>query len=197
MTAPFDWTESLPKYAQELWVRLAEAGVPESFLDDVVQFRQLIEILLSNDDDVETFVNEGINAAAIGVSVAAATIGTGSATAVSFSGTDFVQGSAASWASGSATRVTIDQGGLWRVHGHALWSATATGVRDLAVRVGGSTVIAGSTAPATTAVAPKNQAGRLLELTAGDYLEAVLFQDSGSNKSVNVFLTAEYAGNLV
>lgn len=81
-------------------------------------------------------------------------------------------------------RLTAPFAGVYLIGAHIAWEPNATGQRLLTLRVNGGTTFAstqnsGATANDTSSVAAA------YALAATDYVEVVVFQDSGSAKNVN------------
>jgi len=83
-------------------------------------------------------------------------------------------------------RLTATTAGKYIITGHVLWATNSTGVRQLSVRLNGSTFI-GSQRIATLASADVIMSvATLYDLSATDYVELMAFQDSGGSLNVNV-----------
>lgn len=91
------------------------------------------------------------------------------------------------WVVGSPTRFSIRETGRYAVGGAVVYAVNATGTRHLAVFKNG---VLASLGPLTNNTAPGGaqnpslQVHGEVELTAGDYVELRVFQDSGGDLSV-------------
>lgn len=195
MTTPFEFSDDLSELVQQVAKRLRDAGVDPDILS-LVGLTTLARIFENRDDDLTSYLNDGLTAAAYQVSATTGTaIVTATPTALPWEAEDLATTSDVSWAvSPNPTRVTFGEG-LWLVTVGIGWAATATGVRHVDVRKNGSTVLTGDTAPASTAVSPRNSASYHFDATEGDYLEAIVTQDSGTNKTATGHLHAALLGS--
>lgn len=107
----------------------------------------------------------------------------------------------------SRATVPTGKGGKWRIHYHtAASTASATGIRVAFLRKNGTTRIRGSNARVvgSTAVNVTLEGGADIDLLATDYVEVIVFQNSGgaldfgfsdaSNASVVSTLEAQFLG---
>lgn len=80
------------------------------------------------------------------------------------------------------SRLTCRYAGVYQITANIEWAATAnTGLRDLYLRVGGTTIIAYTKTPASTiSVTYQQNVTRLYTLAVNDYVEAVVLQTSGA-----------------
>lgn len=78
-------------------------------------------------------------------------------------------------------RITVDRPGWYAITAGISWAPNATGIRQLAIRLNGATSLALSAVQAVTAVgvATQQSVSRVTYLSAGDYLEMRVYQDSG------------------
>lgn len=118
---------------------------------------------------------------------AALTIGTGSATALTFNSERYDTGTSSEQHSTSSNtgRLTCRVDGLYEIGVSLNWDASGTGGRVVAIRLDGSTTIAEDGKPALagglgTAFSFSTQ----YRLTAGQYVDVVVLQDSGGNLNV-------------
>lgn len=119
-------------------------------------------------------------------------ISTSSATAITFNSERWDTGGCHSTASNTA-RITVPTGGdgKWLIGGHVQWSnSNTTGTRQVQLRVNGTTVIAVHEALGTTADAMMSITA-LYSLAATDYVELVVFQNSGV--SLNIQSSSAYS----
>lgn len=94
------------------------------------------------------------------------------------------------------TRYTVQpgHGGLWLLSGKMSWATNTTNRRQNRWFINGATVVLGSelsTAPATTAPQPTS-ATMIIPLSAGDYIEMQVGQDSGGSLSTGLFGASTY-----
>lgn len=90
--------------------------------------------------------------------------------------------------SSNTSRITIPTGGsgMYLLGGGVEFAANATGYRQVALRINGTTVIAGSRATsASGTVATLLMTNCIYPLNAGDYVELTAFQNSGGNLNIN------------
>lgn len=80
----------------------------------------------------------------------------------------------------NTTRLTVGTYGFYRIEGCARWDTNAVGTRALGYRVNGGTIERKSWIP-TTADGVGNMFSETLLLEAADYVEMIVYQDSGSN----------------
>jgi hypothetical protein len=194
-SAPFAYEDDLSELVQQVARDLKNAGVDPDLLD-LVNLATLARILENRDEELGSYLNDGLTASGYHVSATSGTVCVSSTpTAVVWETEELASSADASWeASPNPTRVTFAAEGLWLVTVGLGWAATATGARHLGVRKNGSGNLTGATAPASTVVTPLNNATFHLETAAGDYLEAIATQDSGTDKTATGFLHAAYLG---
>lgn len=89
------------------------------------------------------------------------------------------------------SRITIPVAGLYLCQLNVSWAPNATGARVAHIRVNGATIISSVVEQAaSTGVATRQFTGCTYKFVAGDYIEAIVFQNSGGA------LNAETFGNL-
>lgn len=96
--------------------------------------------------------------------------------------------------SSNTSRITVPTGGsgMYLIGCGASFDANATGIRDLNIRLNGSTIIATSRATSTSGTsATRLMVNTIYPLNAGDYVEAIAIQSSGGN--LNVSTGAEFS----
>ncbi len=105
-------------------------------------------------------------------------------------------GSAISWASGSNTRVTVSEAGLYLVSATASYAVNATGPRTATVKVNNTIRWASEIAATASYYTQVTVSGQSI-LAAGDYIELVVAQGSGGALDLNGFgsLTSATADN--
>lgn len=84
---------------------------------------------------------------------------------------------------GTASRLTAQITGLYHIGGNIRWAASATGIRQIAVRLNGTTFIAVQYITATggdTALSIATD----WQMTKGDYVELTAYQTSGGTLNV-------------
>lgn len=84
-------------------------------------------------------------------------------------------------------RITINTAGVYQVAAMTEWQANVTGIRQLMIRLNGTTWIVGSSAKGDAASSPLS-VSTIEKFVAGDYLEVLGWQNSGA--SVNVLRNA-------
>lgn len=99
-------------------------------------------------------------------------------TAVSFNTSRF--NNSATWAVGNPTRLTAAATGVYMITGHAHWASSAAGsYRHLTVRLNGSSRITGQDRAGTVMPFRHSHVAAIYRLSAGDYVELCVQQDSG------------------
>lgn len=83
------------------------------------------------------------------------------------------------------TRLTAPATGYYLIGASILWDSNTTGVRILDVRINGTTRIADTSIQATGG-SPAQSIATLYALTSGDYVEIMVFQTSGGNRTISV-----------
>lgn len=93
--------------------------------------------------------------------------------------------------SSNTSRLTIPQTGYYQVTAAAEFGANGTGIRQVAIVKNGTSTLGAGRQQAVTSGGLNTlvECSRLLYLTAGDYLEAHVYQDSGGSLNVT---TTEY-----
>lgn len=86
--------------------------------------------------------------------------------------------------SSNTSRMTIPATGRYLIGGQFLFNSDATGFRQVSLRVNGATYIVIDIRPAASGSETVGEAVTVYELTVGDYVEVIVYQDSGSNMSV-------------
>lgn len=112
------------------------------------------------------------------------TLTTGVPTALTFNSERFDSGSVHS-TSVNTSRLTAPVAGTYDIKGHASFAANATGVRNLDIRLNGTTVIASQLQPAASGIITTVSVPTTYQLAANDYVELVAFQSSGGDLNVN------------
>ncbi len=83
------------------------------------------------------------------------------------------------------TRLTCNTAGTYVISGHVLFASNATGVRRLAIRLNGATYLAGTDAAAMSGAPMRLGVATVFPLSAGDYVELLVAQNSGGDLNVN------------
>lgn len=117
-------------------------------------------------------------------------ITTGTVTALTFDSERYDNGSLHS-TSANTSRLTAPITGLYMIGGHVRFAANATGTRQVLIRLNGATFLEpDSKANLGAGAAVDFTVTTAYQLVAGDYVELIVFQDSGGNLNVTA------AGNL-
>jgi hypothetical protein len=91
------------------------------------------------------------------------------------------------WAAGQPTRLTVKDPGTYIVTGCFQYPPLGGGAyRSVALRVGGSTVIAETHLLLSASIVATGQATTVIDLVAGQYVELCVYQDSGAAVNCNV-----------
>lgn len=129
------------------------------------------------------------------------TIANNTLTAVSFDASGEAFDPQGMWDSGSPTRLTIQKAGLYMMTSNVDWDPNATGVRLIAIRLNGSTILVSNAVVGNaTTFANRQTASTLYSLAASDYIELVVQQISGGDLDINTLggyaptLTAHWVG---
>jgi hypothetical protein len=95
------------------------------------------------------------------------------------------------FAPGTPGRLTAPEAGHYLIGSHAAFAANATGTRELLIRLNGGSSLA--IAPGTGSASREGRMSVVTEyeLAAGDYIESLVFQDSGG--VLNVVATSAYS----
>jgi hypothetical protein len=105
-------------------------------------------------------------------------------TALAFDDEDFDSGRPLGLHSPSVnnTRLTAPISGIYQVEAGVSWDSNGTGTRDLTLRVNGSACcLARSIVPAAVGNITIQNVSDMLNLSSGDFVEALVRQDSGGN----------------
>lgn len=120
------------------------------------------------------------------------TIADSTSTAISFD-TDSTNGAyddGGYWDAGSPTRLTIPTTGYYAFYSEGVWDTNTTGARFITIRLNGATNIQQHLGPASGS-GPRNMVMGIYYFTATDYIEAVAFQNSTADRTINY--TAEHS----
>lgn len=83
------------------------------------------------------------------------------------------------------SRYTAQLAGLYQVITTAIWLPNSAGIREISVRVNGSTTYDGSRTVPQSSITQTQQAVKLVRLGVGDYVEAMGWQNSGGALGVD------------
>lgn len=92
----------------------------------------------------------------------------------------------------STQRLTCRTAGVYVISAHVEFATNATGERTLYLRLNGTTYIAVQRSNAVAASPHQMSVARVWELAAGDYVEALVRQNSGVSLNVGGASTAAY-----
>jgi hypothetical protein len=86
----------------------------------------------------------------------------------------------------NTSRITIPAGlgGLYQVNGFITWTPAATNDRSMYLKVNNATYYASSQLPASSGTYISNLVSIVLQLSAGDYIELIAFQNSGTSQTI-------------
>lgn len=113
-------------------------------------------------------------------------VGNGSYTALTFDTERYDNGGLHSLAS-NTSRLTAQTPGKHLISGHVAWDISATGGRETAIKLNGSTFIAADIRQTMSAVNAEISISTVYHLAANDYVELFVYQNSGGNLSVKAF----------
>lgn len=87
----------------------------------------------------------------------------------------------------STGRLTVPTGGAGKYHvfGHVEFASNATGYRDLALRVNGTTQIGSQIVAGVSGVVTQLSVASMWAMAVGDFFDLVVLQTSGGNLNVN------------
>jgi len=86
--------------------------------------------------------------------------------------------------SSNTSRLTAPTEDIYIITGHIQWQSNATGTRTLYIRLNGTTYISILFFANLTANSQSMTVSAVHYLAAGDYVELVVYQDSGANRDV-------------
>lgn len=112
-------------------------------------------------------------------------VGSGGFVALTFNSEFYDTGGMHSLVS-NTERLTVVTAGLYVANLNVYWSSNSAGIRTVLIRKNGSVALAYCDVPAnSTGGCGQNVTTAPVDLSASDYLEAIVFQDSGSTLTVN------------
>lgn len=82
-------------------------------------------------------------------------------------------------------RLTATRGGYYLIIGHVEYAANATGQRHIFIRLGGTTTLARTTVNASSSGVTRLSIATIYPLTAAQYVELGVYQDSTGALNVN------------
>lgn len=93
----------------------------------------------------------------------------------------------------NTSRLTLPTAGAWFIGGSVAWAANATGVRQLAIRKNGTTILSSVLGPASSGGVNGTQQAVSTEYSfaVNDYVELIVYQDSGG--ALNVVVVGDYS----
>lgn len=108
---------------------------------------------------------------------------TATVTAITFDTVEFDQGATPKhWVVGSPTRLTCQRAGCYLISGSSEWASSGVGAnRAVFVRFNGATILNGDGKASVAGNNLSGQATAIYRLAAGEYVELVVYQDSGGN----------------
>jgi hypothetical protein len=114
---------------------------------------------------------------------AALSVGSGATAVLTFNSEIYDNDSIHSTSS-NTSRLVVQDDGTYLIVGNVEWDSNTSGtLRTLGIRLGGSTTIANTAnAPAATL---RQNVSAVYSLTAGQYVELTVYQDSGANRNIN------------
>lgn len=120
-------------------------------------------------------------------------ITTATLTALTFDSERYDKGAGSHSTSVNTGRLTVPTscGGVYMIFGHVSFASNNTGSRIIAIRLNGATYIARVYAPATQSADTEMSISTCYNLAAADYVELVVYQNSGGN--LNAQVVANYA----
>jgi hypothetical protein len=121
---------------------------------------------------------------------AAIAINNNSTTALTFNSERFDDGNLHS-TSANTGRLTAPVAGLYAIGAHAAFAANSTGTREIHIRLDGTTSLAMGAGTASATREGRMSVSTVYRLTAGQYVEVLVYQNSGG--SLNVVSTAGYS----
>lgn len=83
------------------------------------------------------------------------------------------------------SRLTCATAGTYLIGASVEWASSATGNRNLSLRLNGTTFLVGVAQTALTGATTQQQFATLYDLAAADYVECMVFQTSGGALNVN------------
>lgn len=92
-------------------------------------------------------------------------------------------------------RVTAQIPGFYGYHLYAVWDGNGVGSRYVSVTINGGGAVGADRRPAAAVPAESNVSG-FYPLSANDYFEIAVYQDSGANRNCSLFFEAIWLGNI-
>jgi hypothetical protein len=89
------------------------------------------------------------------------------------------------WSGGAPTRLTIPDNGTYMFGGNVVWDGNTTGRRDTKIRLNGdNSALLASVGQSVVGANTVQNLSSIKQFAAGDYIELIVFQDSGSNRDL-------------
>jgi hypothetical protein len=82
-------------------------------------------------------------------------------------------------------RLTCQTAGLYNIFGHVQFAANTTGIRSVLIRLNGSTYLASQLNHQSSAAVAELSVNTIYSLSASDYVELMVYQNSGGALNVN------------
>ena len=111
-------------------------------------------------------------------------IGTSSSTALSFLTADFEVGDSGQWDISDPTKIVCKKAGKYIISGFSSFAANATGYRQFALKVNGTTDSQSSIMAVTSGDETSQTLSIVKELAVNDYVQMFVFQNSGGNLNI-------------
>ena len=118
----------------------------------------------------------------------AISLATGSVTALTFDSERYDKGAGSHSTSSNTGRLTVPTscGGVYLIGGNVSFASNSTGVRQIGIRINGSTTIAQVYVNTNSSADCNLSICTAYSLAAADYVELMAFQNSGGNLNVQV-----------
>jgi hypothetical protein len=182
-------------------------SLPSTLAGEIARLRFMVAAMKTSlSGDVATNWFTGLTApgfATLGAQVLGGSgnsIPTGVATVIDFSGGTALYNNGTTWDPLAPTRFTAPVTGKYYVAVSVQWTAApGGGQRELRISKNGSTtgLPRRSNTTIITSVSQAQNLATILQLTAGDYIEFVAFQNSGSNITIPANATSSIVANTV
>lgn len=87
--------------------------------------------------------------------------------------------------SANTGRLTCQKAGKYLIFGNVQWAGNATGIRQTTIRLNGTTSLAATTTATTGTQLVDQSVSTVMDLSASDYVELLVLQDSGGALDLN------------
>ena len=162
-------------YTRQIWTDGSGGGTPVSAARLAVMEEGLVDV--SQAPAVRVFHN------------AATAIVTSTTTALNFNSERYDQAGGASAAQHDTVtnnnRLTCLYAGIYMIDGHIQWAASTSGNREISIRLNGATFIADHGSSPQLAINFGQSICTTYTLAVNDYVELLVWQNSGGNLNVN------------